>query len=106
MDFVVVYITCKDREEAKRIGETMVKEKLAACANVIPGMNSIFHWEGKLEKAKECVLLLKTKKELMEKLTERVKQLHSYEVPCIIALPVVAGNPDYLEWIEKETRKG
>ncbi len=105
MDIVIVYVTCKDREEALRIGEAAVEERLAACANVIPGMKSVFFWEGKLERADEAVLLLKTRKALVGKLTERVKELHSYEVPCVVALPVVGGNEDYLEWVSKEVRK-
>jgi periplasmic divalent cation tolerance protein len=102
MDHVLVYVTCADMEEAERIGGAVVKERLAACANVIPGMKSVYFWGGKLQKDDEVVLILKTKKRLVEKLTKRVKQLHSYEVPCVMALPIVGGNPDFLEWIEKE----
>lgn len=98
-----VYMTARDREEARRIGKALVTEKLAACVNICNGMNSLYFWEGKLCDEQEAVLIAKTTEPLLEKLTARVKELHSYKVPCIVALPIVGGNTDFLAWIGKET---
>ena len=81
----------------------MVDERLAACANVLDGMTSLYWWQGVLEQASEAVLILKTRAELVERLTMRVRELHSYDCPCVVALPIAAGNPDYLAWIAGET---
>jgi periplasmic divalent cation tolerance protein len=103
MDALFVYVTCQDRAEAKMIAEAVVGERLAACANLLDGMESIYWWEGQLESGKECVLIFKSRSELLEALTARVKELHSYSVPCVVALPIVGGNPDYLAWLLRET---
>lgn len=102
-----VYVTTKDREEAVHIGTTIVEEKLAACANILDGMESIYRWKGKIETAKECILVLKTSYSNVAKLTRRIKELHSYEVPCIISLNIAEqeGNPEYLNWIRDSVRK-
>jgi periplasmic divalent cation tolerance protein len=100
-----VYITAKDRAQARRIGGAVVREKLAACANVIDGMESIYFWEGKLCDEKEAVVIVKTTGPRLKALVKRVKKLHSYKVPCIVALPVIDGNPDFLKWIAAETGK-
>ena len=99
-----VYITASDKAEALKIGRTLVEERLAACANVIDNMTSIYWWEGKIEDSAEVVLIAKTKQELVESLISRVKELHSYSCPCIVSWPISAGNPDYLHWIDKETK--
>ena len=99
----VVYITTATAEEARTIGKMLVNEHLAACANIVDGMQSIYHWEGRLCEKNESVLLLKTRREMIDRLTSRVRQLHTYSCPCIVALPIVGGNPEYLEWIERET---
>ncbi|MBU1026295.1 MAG: divalent-cation tolerance protein CutA [Candidatus Margulisbacteria bacterium] len=104
MKFNMVYITTKDKEEAKKIGKTLVEEKLTACVNIIDGMESIYRWEGKIEEGREAILIAKTKQSLVKKLTERVKALHSYSCPAIIALPIESGSSDYLKWIDKETK--
>ena len=98
-----LYVTTAKLDEAWRIGETLVTEHLAACANVLPGMQSCYWWEGKLERSNECVLILKTRAVLVDKVIARVKDLHSYSVPCVVALPVLAGNPDYLKWVGEST---
>lgn len=98
-----VYVTVATRDEALNIGRTVVEERLAACANVIDGMASVYWWQGKVETTTEAVLILKSRAPLIERLTARVKALHSYSVPCVAALPIEAGNPDYLRWIETET---
>jgi periplasmic divalent cation tolerance protein len=98
-----IYITTGTNDEAVTIGKKIVEERLAACANVLPSMQSIYCWEGKLTEDEECVLILKTTKEQYAKLEERVKELHSYKEPCIIALPIEMGSTSYLEWIESQT---
>jgi len=98
-----VYVTCSDAAEARRIGRVLVEERLAACANVLDDMASIYWWQGAVEEATEAVLIAKTRDDLVLALTARVKALHSYDVPGIVALPIVQGNPDYLAWIAAET---
>jgi periplasmic divalent cation tolerance protein len=105
MTAIFVYITASSMDEANRIADAVVGERLAACANIIPGMTSIYHWKGKVERAQECALILKTRAELFGQLEARVKALHSYDTPCIVALPVTAGSAGYLGWVEEETRK-
>ncbi|MDA0997882.1 MAG: divalent-cation tolerance protein CutA [Proteobacteria bacterium] len=102
-DAVVLYITCRDKDEALMIGRLLVEEKLAACANVIGGLTSIFSWQGAIETADEALLILKTVTTLIEPATDRIRELHGYEVPCVVALPIVGGNPDFLKWIGEET---
>ncbi len=104
MSVQLVYVTAPSRPEAEQIAETVVTEKLAACANIFDGVTSIFHWEGKLCRESEAVLILKTTEERVEALTERIKQLHSYDCPCIVALPIEVGNSDFLNWIAKAVR--
>jgi len=101
-EIVAVYVTCKNANEADVIGQAVVRERLAACATVVPGAHSFYRWKGKLEHADECVLLLKTRQSLVAKLAKRIKELHSYEVPCIVAMPVVAGDEGYLKWVSDE----
>ncbi|BAZ39324.1 divalent-cation tolerance protein CutA [Calothrix sp. NIES-4101] len=103
MEPVFVYVTCKDRAEAIQVGKALVETRLAACANVIDGMDSIYWWKGKLEVAKEAILILKSRRDLVEELTKKVKLEHSYEVPCVVALPITGGNQDYLDWLTGET---
>ena len=100
----LVYITCRDRDEALRIGKALVEERLAACANVHGAIDSFYWWEGKLETGSEVALIAKTRADLVEALTARVKALHSYSVPCVVALELTGGNPDFLRWIDAETR--
>ena len=100
---VVVYVTCSDPAQAEAIARHLVEERLAACANLIPGMRSLYRWRGALESADETVLILKTTAVRVPALTTRVKQLHTYTVPCVVAVPVVDGSPEYLAWIAAET---
>ena len=97
-----VFITAL-KEDGERIGSSLVEERLAACVNIIPSITSIYHWQGKIEKAEEVLLILKTKSELVEQLIERAKELHPYDVPEIISLKIEDGNQDYLKWISEET---
>ncbi|HYH17174.1 MAG TPA: divalent-cation tolerance protein CutA [Azospirillum sp.] len=103
MDLVFVYMTAASREEAARIGRALVEERLAACVNILGGMTSIYRWEGAVETAEETVFIAKTRRDLFEPLAARVRELHSYSVPCIVELPVERGNPAYLDWLRAET---
>ncbi|HYD69652.1 divalent-cation tolerance protein CutA [Azospirillum sp.] len=103
MDLVFVYMTAASREEAMRIGRALVEERLAACVNVLGGMTSVYRWEGAVETAEETVFIAKTRRDLFEPLAARVRELHSYTVPCIVELPVERGNPAYLDWLRAET---
>lgn len=100
---LIVMIACPDKEDAERIGGVLLDERLAACVNVVPGVSSRFWWGGKVLCAEEAILIAKSKKKLLRKLTDMVKQIHQYETPEIIAVPVVGGSKEYREWIEKET---
>lgn len=104
MNLNLIYITAKDKEEAKKIGKELVKSRLAACVNIIDNMNSIYWWEGKVQDDNEVILIAKTKESLVPDLIEKVKSMHSYKCPCIVSLPILNGNKDYLEWIQKETK--
>jgi len=99
-----VYVTTQDRDEAVRIGRALVEARLAACANVTDRVTSIYWWEGAVQEDGEAVLVLKSRAGLIDALTEKVKALHSYTCPCVVALPIDAGNADYLDWIVAETR--
>ena len=103
MAVMIVYVTASDQSEARRIGRTLVEERLAACANILEPMNSIYWWEGKVQEASEAVLILKTTQARLEALVNRVKALHSYDCPCIEAWPVAAGYRPFLDWVARET---
>jgi periplasmic divalent cation tolerance protein len=97
---VMVFVTCKSPAEARRIGRAVVASRLAACANVLPGkIESIYRWRGRVERARETLLLLKTTRRRWPKLRDAIRRAHSYEVPEIVALPIVAGLDAYLGWI-------
>ena len=100
----MIYITTSSRDEALRIGRAVVADRLAACANVLPGITSVYRWQGEIQEDGESSLILKTRSDLVARLTARVKELHSYDCPCVVALPITAGNPDFLQWIAEETR--
>lgn len=101
-----VYVTAPDADAARRIGRVLVEERLAACANVLGGITSIFRWEGRVQEEGEAALIAKTRADLVPALTERVKALHSYSCPCVVSWPLTAGNPDFLAWIAAETGAG
>ena len=101
---IVVLITTPSKEEAEKLGNHLVESKLAACVNIVSGVLSIFFWEGKRCQESEALLLIKTKKSLFQPLCEAVLKQHPYSVPEIIALPIVEGSPDYLQWVEDCTR--
>ncbi|MGQ0551976.1 MAG: divalent-cation tolerance protein CutA [Planctomycetota bacterium] len=103
-EFLSVYVTTSDRPEAERIARSVIEERLAACANLLGPIDSIYHWEGRIEHSPEQALLLKTRAELFTALSQRIRQLHSYEQPCIVAWPIVAGDAGYLAWLAAQTK--
>ena len=100
---LVILVTAINQEEAVRIGEEMVNAKLAACANIIPGIQSIYRWEGKVVKTQEVLLILKSTKPRYRALEKAIKAMHTYETPEIIALPVKEGLDQYIGWVRSET---
>lgn len=99
----LVYMTTANRDEAQRLGAMLVKERLAACVNILDGMTSMFWWENAVQSDSETVLIAKTRADLVPRLTERVKATHSYECPCVVSLALDGGNPEFLAWIQTET---
>ena len=101
-DKIVVLVTCGSAKEARRVARALVKARLAACANVVDTpVRSIYRWKGRVESAKEYLLIIKTSRQLFAALQARVKQLHSYDVPEIIAVPIAAGSVNYLRWLDE-----
>lgn len=101
---IVIYITSANIEEAHKIADVLLTARKVACVNVIPGVKSYFWWQGKRESTPEVLLMAKSRASLFPEVVEMVKQSHSYEVPEIIALPIIAGSQDYLNWIREETK--
>lgn len=100
VDRIFVLITTGSEEEAHKIAKLLVKEKRAACVNIVPGVDSLFRWKGKIHSARESLLLVKTKASVFPEIISLVKEVHSYEVPEIIALPIIGGSEDYLQWLD------
>lgn len=100
---IVVFITVSSLEEGEKIAKAVVEKRLAACVNIIPGLRSIYRWQGKICDDGELLLVAKTTGALFERLEKEVKSLHSYKVPEIIALPIIKGSNDYLSWIDENT---
>jgi periplasmic divalent cation tolerance protein len=98
--FSIVYITAGDMDEAKSIGRTLIKERLAACVNIFP-ITSIFRWKGKIDEANEIGIIVKTKTGKVKAIEKRVKEIHSYEVPCIVSFGIGEGSEEYLKWIDE-----
>ncbi|MBZ5693970.1 MAG: divalent-cation tolerance protein CutA [Acidobacteriia bacterium] len=104
-DKIVVLVTCGSAREARRIGRALVEQRLVACANVIQvPVQSIYRWKGKIESARECLVVLKTSRKCFTAVQRTIRRLHSYDVPEIIALPIAAGSRDYLSWISESVR--
>ena len=101
----LIYMTAGSKEEARNVGEALVESKLAACVNIIDGMNSMYMWDGELQDDREVVLIAKTTVNRVEDLIDKVKSVHSYDCPCILSIPVEAGNPDFMNWISGEVKK-
>ena len=100
----LIYITTSTLDEARAIGKELVSSRLAACANIIDQINSIYWWDGKIQDDREVLLIAKTKESLVRELIEKVRSMHSYECPCIVSLPILDGNKPFLDWIVEETR--
>ncbi len=103
-NYIVIYITTGSVNEAKKIGRALVEEKLVACSNIISPIRSIYSWQGKICDDKEALMVLKTRKKLFNQIVKRVEKLHSYDVPEIIAMPIIEGSSKYLSWINEETK--
>lgn len=100
----LIYITTKDIAEARKIANYLVRQRLVACCNIIPKIESIYHWKNKTEKASESAMFCKTKKSLVFKVIKEIKKMHSYDVPCVVSLEIKEGDKDFLNWILKETK--
>lgn len=103
MQHLFVYMTAPDKETAGSIARVLVQERLAACANILDGATSLYWWKGEIEEARECLCVLKTTDASFPALEARVRELHPYETPCIVALPISFGSAPFLRWIEEET---
>ncbi len=102
--YIVVLVMTPSREEAEKIARRLLEEKLAACINIVGDVKSLFWWQGRIDEASEALMIIKTRLDLLEKLIETVRKLHSYTVPEIIALPIIAGHADYLKWIDESVK--
>lgn len=105
-EYIVVLVTCSNREEAEAISSRLLEDRLAACINIINSVQSFFHWEGKIDQADEVIMCIKTRRALFSALRDKVKALHSYKVPEIIALSIIEGDKAYLKWVNDETQQG
>ncbi len=103
MSAQLVYVTAGNRDDAMKIGEAAVRGRLAACANILGEMTSIYWWEGNVQNDGEVAMILKTTAENLPALIDKIREIHPYDCPCIVALDIEKGNPDFLNWIEKET---
>lgn len=101
-DKIVVFSTCDSEEQAAQIARALVEQRLAACVNIVPGTRSVYRWKGQIEDASEWLLIIKSRRELMDRLRAAVGTIHSYEVPELLAVPVVDGSEGYLEWLDRE----
>ncbi len=101
-DSIVVMITCSSKREANKVKKVLLEKRKVACVNIISKVDSFFWWKGKIDSSLEVLLLAKTKKKMIKEIITMVKKIHSYEVPEIIALPIIGGNRDYLNWIGEE----
>ena len=102
MSLHLIYRTAGSSDEAKAIGTALVADRLAACANILGPINSIYRWEGEIQDDQEAVLIAKTTADRVPRVIEKVKALHSYECPCIVAVPILEGNPAFLQWVTDE----
>tara|TARA_Y100000589_G_C27173461_1_gene637732 strand:+ start:1198 stop:1566 length:369 start_codon:yes stop_codon:yes gene_type:complete len=103
MSVVTIYVTASTLDEAKNIARTIVGERLVACANILGHVSSVFHWDGAVQEETEVAMILKTRRDLVRAVTERIKEIHSYDCPCITAHDVVDGHGEFLSWILAET---
>ncbi len=104
MDKVIIFITCATKKEAREISERLVQSRLVACVNIIDRIESIFWWKENIDSSREVLLIAKSKRSLINEIVSQVKLMHSYQVPEIIAVPIIAGNRDYIKWINESIR--
>jgi periplasmic divalent cation tolerance protein len=100
----LIYMTAPNDEEAGKIARILVEERLAACVNIMGGMRSVYRWEGEIQEDAEIVLIAKTRRDLVSSLTDRIKEIHPYDCPCVVSLAIDGGNRDFLDWIDAGTR--
>ncbi|CAA7621761.1 divalent-cation tolerance protein CutA [Magnetospirillum sp. SS-4] len=103
MSHSLIYVTASGRDEALALARALVEARLVACANVLDGVTSLYWWDGKVQEEPEAVMICKTRSDLADAVVARVKDLHSYACPCVVAVPVSSGNPAFLAWIDAET---
>lgn len=103
--YVMVMVTASSKQEAEKIAQQLLEEKLIACANIVGPVSSHFHWAGKIDKAEEYLMLMKSRADLFEALSVKVKALHSYEVPEVLALPLLKGSAAYLDWLNSSLKQ-
>lgn len=101
-DKIVVISTCGSREEAHQLARALVEKRLAACVNIMPGVRSVYHWKGEIEEEEETLLVIKSSRLLLDDLRAEIERLHSYDVPEVIALPILDGSEKYLSWLAHE----
>ena len=101
-DKIVVFSTCDSEEQAGRIARELVEQKLAACVNILPGARSVYRWKGQMQDSAEWLLIIKSRRDLMDKLRSAIGKIHTYEVPELLAVPVVDGAESYLAWVDRE----
>ncbi len=101
-DKIAVFSMCETREQAEKLANALVERRLAACVNILPAAASVYHWQGKIENAEEIPVIIKSRRGLFPALREEILRLHSYDVPEVIALPILEGSPSYLQWLDKE----
>ncbi|KRH97894.1 divalent cation tolerance protein CutA [Cylindrospermopsis raciborskii CHAB3438] len=104
MKVIFLYVTCKDRDEALSIGKLLVQERLVACANIVENMDSIYWWNGEVQVEKEAILIMKSRQDLFVQIKDKISSLHSYDTPCIVAMPIDYVSETYLSWLIKETK--
>jgi periplasmic divalent cation tolerance protein len=100
--YALVYITTSSKEESEKIANKLVEGKLAACINIVPSIESIYLWKGEIEEDEESLLIAKTKAKNIDKIIKKVKEIHSYETPAILAIPIIEGSKDYLDYLDNE----
>jgi len=105
-DKIVVLNTCSNMEEAERLARLLVDGRLAACVNIVPGVRSVYRWQGKVESAEECLLLIKSSRPLFEQLRAELEKAHNYEVPEVLAVPILGGAAPYLDWLQSNLQEG
>lgn len=103
--YIVIFVTASGKQEAEKIASGLVEKRLAACVNIVEKVGSLFHWQGKIDRAEEALLIIKSKKQKLNQIIKLVKSLHSYQMPEIIALPIIGGDKKYLNWIDESLRR-